>query len=112
MPAARSARVASVGTLRDRLTQAVVFGVWATAAWLGWLGWYLVGLKLPVEPGTATQIILRDLDTPYVVGNQVGSKIVQPILSGSGIRDMVATAVVVGVPMLLLGLLSRSGPPA
>ena len=95
----------SVGTLPDRLKRAAVFGVWATAAWLGWLGWYLVGLKLPVEPGHAANIALRPLATPYVVDN----RIVDPILSGSGIRDIVATAVVVGVPVLLLGLLSRSG---
>ena len=95
----------SVGTLADRLKRAVVFGVWATAAWLGWLGWYLVGLKLPVEPGHAANIALRPLATPYVVDN----RIVEPILSGSGIRDIAASAVVVGVPVLLLGLLSRSG---
>ena len=99
--------LASVGTLRDRLARATVFGVWATAAWLGWLGWYLVGLKLPVEPGHADNIDLRSLDTPYVLGH----RIVEPILSGSGLRDIVASAVVVGVPVLLLGLLSRSGVP-
>ena len=99
--------LASVGTLRDRLRQAVVFGVWATAAWLGWLGWYLVGLKLPVEPGDAENITLRPLATPYVADH----RLVEPILSGSGLRDIVATAVVVGVPVLLLGLLSRSGAP-
>ena len=97
--------LASVGTVRDRLARATVFGVWATAAWLGWLGWYLVGLKLPVEPGTAGAIALRPLTTPYVADH----RLVEPILSGSGIRDIVATAVVVGVPVLLLGLLSRGG---
>ena len=95
----------SVGTLRDRLTRAVVFGVWATAAWLGWLAWYLVGLKLPVEPGSTTSVYLRSLATPYVLG----FRIVDPILSGPGIRDIVATAVVVGVPVLLLGLLLPGG---
>ena len=95
----------SVGTLRDRLSRAVVFGVWATAAWLGWLGWYLVGLKLPVNPGTAGDIMLRPLTTPYVADNLI----VEPILSGSGMRDIVASAVVVGVPVLVLGLLSRGG---
>ena len=35
----------------------------------------------------------------------------EPILSGSGIGDIVASAVVVGVPVLLLGLLQRSGAP-
>ena len=95
----------SVGTLRDRLTRGVVFGVWATAAWLGWLGWYLVGLKLPVDPGTAGNIMLRPLTTPYVADNLI----VEPILSGSGMRDIVASAVVVGVPVLVLGLLSRGG---
>ena len=95
----------SVGPLRERLTRAVVFGVWATTAWIGWLAWYLVGLKLPVEPGHAANIALRPLATPYVVENHI----VEPILSTSGIRDIVATAVVVGVPVVLLGLLSRSG---
>ena len=42
----------SVGTLRDRLTRAVGFGVWATAAWLGWLGWYLVGTQAAGRAGT------------------------------------------------------------
>ena len=97
--------LASVGTVRDRLARATVFGVWATAAWLGWLGWYLVGLKLPVEPGTGGDIALRPLSTPYVADH----RLVEPILSASGIRDIVATAVVVGVPVLLLGLLSRGG---
>ena len=32
--------LASVGSVRNRFAQATVFGVWATAAWLGWLaGW-------------------------------------------------------------------------
>ena len=97
----------SVGTLRNQLTRAVVFGVWATAAWLGWLGWYLVGLKVPVAPGSATDIHLRSFATPYVSGH----RLVEPILSASGIGDIVASAVVVGVPVLLLGLLSRSGVP-
>ena len=97
--------LASVGTVRDRLARATVFGVWATAAWLGWLGWYLVGLKLPVEPGTAGDIALRPFSTPYVADH----RLVEPILSASGIRDIVTTAVVVGVPVLLLGLLSRGG---
>ena len=98
----------SVGTLRNRLTRAVVFAVWATTAWLGWLGWYLVGLKLPVVPGHADNIVLRSFATPYVMGN----RIVEPILSGSGIGDIVASAVVVGVPVLLLGLLSAEWGPA
>ena len=97
----------SAGNVRDRLTRAVVFGVWATVAWLGWLGWYLVGLKLPVEPGTAGAIALRPLTTPYVADH----RLVEPILSGSGIGDIVATAVVVGVPVLLLGLMSRGAAP-
>ena len=97
--------LASVGTVRDRLARAIVFGVWATAAWLGWLGWYLVGLKLPIEPGHAANILLRSLATSHVTHN----RIMEPILSGSGLRDIIAAAVVVGVPVLLLGLLSRSG---
>ena len=97
----------SVGTLRSRVKRAVVFGAWATAAWLGWLAWYLVGLKLPVEPGHAANIALRPLATPYVAEG----RLVEPILSGNGIRDIVVTAVVVGVPVLLLGLLSRRGAP-
>ena len=97
----------SVGTLRNRLKRAVVFGAWATAAWLGWLAWYLVGLKLPVEPGHAANIALRPLATPYVAEG----RLVEPILSGNGIRDIVVTAVVVGVPVLLLGLMSRGGAP-
>ena len=97
--------LASVGSVRDRLARATVFGVWATAAWLGWLGWYLVGLKLPVEPGHAASIDLRPLSTLYVADYGL----VDPILSGSGMRDIAATSVVVGVPVLLLGLLSRSG---
>ena len=95
----------SAGTLPDRLTRAVVFVVWATAAWLGWLAWYLVGLTLPVVPGNAANIGLRSLATPYVVGGRIAD----PILSGPGIRDIVATAVVVGVPVLLLGLWWRGG---
>ena len=82
-----------------------MFGVWATAAWLGWLGWYLVGLKLPVAPGHAASIDLRPLSTAYVADHGL----VNPILSGTGIRDVAATAIVVGVPVLLLGLLAQSG---
>ncbi len=49
--------------------------------------------------------MLRPLTTPYVADNLI----VEPILSGSGMRDIVASAVVVGVPVLVLGLLSRGG---
>ena len=91
--------------MRERLTRAFVFGICATAAWLGWLAWYLVGLKLPVVPGHAANIDLRSLATPYVMD----FRIVDPIFSGSGIRDIVATAIVVGVPVLLLGLWWRGG---
>lgn len=98
--------LASVGTLRDRLTRGTVFGVWFTTAYLGWVGWYLVGLKLPVVPGHAANIFLRPLTTAY----EAESRIVQPILSGSGLRDIFASAVIVGVPVLLLGLW-RGGAP-
>ena len=64
-----------------------------------------MGLKLPVEPGHAASIDLRPLSTLYVADYGL----VDPILSGSGMRDIAATSVVVGVPVLLLGLLSRSG---
>ena len=94
----------SAGKLRDRLTNAVVFGVWATVAWLGWLAWYLIGLKLPIRPGNAANLLLRPITTPYIYGDRIA----EPLLSFAGLRDLTATVVIVGLPMLLLGLLSRS----
>ncbi len=92
--------LAAIGTWRERVMRVFTFGTWATTAYVGWVVWYLIGLTLPVEPGHASAIHLRPLAVSHVAENGI----VLPILSAQGILDIGATMLMVGVPVLLLGL--------
>jgi hypothetical protein len=71
------------------------FVPWAVAAYLGWIAIYLIVLKLPVVGGHAESIPLR----PWFM-DVVTDRINAAIFSGRGARDVIVTALVVGMPLL------------
>ena len=88
------------GDLRTRLGHAFNVGGWAMTAYLGWLLWYLAGLHEPVVPGHAADLFFRPLYAPDVFLGRV----FHPILSILGLREIITAMVLVGVPVVLLGL--------
>ena len=70
----------------------LAFGV---AAYIGWVAIYLIVLKLPVMPGHAEAIPLR----PWLA-DEIGDRVNVAILSLRGARDVSATALLVGLPLL------------
>lgn len=78
-----------------RMTLRVV--AWSVAAYLGWVAIYLIVLKLPVLPGHADAIPLR----PWLT-DVAGDRVNAAILSARGARDVIATVLVVGMPLVLL----------
>jgi hypothetical protein len=70
----------------------LAFGV---AAYIGWVAIYLIVLKLPVTPGHAEAIPLR----PWLA-DEIGDRVNVAILSLRGARDVSATALLVGLPLL------------
>ena len=89
------------GPLGWRAERMMAIATWGLAAYLGWVLIYVIVLGLDVIPGHATGITLRPLVTPYV--SQDG--VVTPFLSAAGIRDIAFESVMVGLPVLALGLL-------
>ena len=68
---------------------------WSVAAYVGWIAIYMIVLKLPVLPGHADVIPWR----PWFV-DQIGERVNAAILSARGVRDVVATLLLVGVPLV------------
>jgi hypothetical protein len=68
---------------------------WSGVLYLGWVAIYLVVLKLPMVPGHAEAIPLR----PWLV-DEVGRRVNAAIVSARGVRDVLATAAIVGLPLL------------
>ena len=89
--AALASRAALVA--RARLTLRLV--AVSAAAYLGWVAIYLIVLKLPVVPGHAESIPFR----PWFVA-EVGDRVNAAILSRTGLRDIVMSAWIAGVPLL------------
>jgi hypothetical protein len=92
--------LAAQGPLRLRLQRFSTVFVWGFSAYLIWLLVYLLILGLEIVPGHASGIPFRSLLEPYVAENRH----VAPILSARGLRDVGLESLVVGVPMLVLGL--------
>jgi hypothetical protein len=94
------AALASKGTLRSRVGSASTLFAWGFSSCLIWLLFYILVLGRSVAPGHAAGIPFRLLE-PYVAE----SRIVSPILSMRGLRDMGFESLYVGLPLLLLGFL-------
>jgi hypothetical protein len=70
---------------------------WSVAAYVGWFAIYTIVLKLPVVPGHADAIPLR----PWLA-DQIGERVNAAILSVRGLRDVTATLLLVGVPLVAI----------
>jgi hypothetical protein len=99
-----AAALASRGSLRTRWTRLSTVVVWGVAAYLIWIPVYVIVLGLDVVPGHAGGIAFRSLTEPYAAEGRV----VAPVLSLRGIRDIGLESIVAGVPLLLLGCLIRT----
>ena len=93
------AALGSKGTFRARLSSASTLFAWGFSSCLIWLLFYILVLGRSVNPGHAAGIPFRLLE-PYVAE----SRIVSPVLSTTGLRDIGFESVIVGLPLLALGL--------
>jgi hypothetical protein len=86
--------------LRRAVSAAATVFTWAFTAYLIWLPLYLIVLGLPIVPAHATEVALRGLSQSHVAYN----RLVSPVLSGAGLREIGIVALVVGLPVVLLAL--------
>lgn len=92
--------LASANGIRAAVSSAWTVFAWAFIAYAIWLPIYLIVLGLPIVPGHATGIPVRHLLESYVAEN----RLVEPLFSLKGVRDIGAEALVVGLPVVLIGL--------
>ena len=95
MAGAGLAAIAARLRLPDRVRAVLTFGAWSVAAYLGWIAIYLIVLKLPVSAGHAESVPLRPWFT-----DAIGDRINAAIFSARGARDVLATALVAGIPLV------------
>ena len=99
------AALAALGTpaqLKDRASRTLRVVAWGTAAYLGWVAIYLIVLKLPIapDPGPVGVSPWR----PWL-GDQVRQgRVSAAILSITGARDVLMSAWVVGMPLVIVVL--------
>ncbi len=86
--------------LPDRLGRILRITAWATAAYTGWVAIYIIILKLPVTVGHVVAIPWR----PLFVEKVFDDRVVAPIFSATGARDLTMTAWVVGAPLLAVAV--------
>ena len=96
--------LASARGVRQACSRAGTVFVWAFIAYAIWLPVYLILLGLPIVPGHASGIPIRGLVQSYVAEH----RLVEPLLSLKGLRDIGAEALVVGVPVVLIGFVVAS----
>jgi hypothetical protein len=89
------------GSFVARVERVLQVTAWATAGWLGWIAVYMIALDLPLDAGRAGSSSWRPLFVDEV-GNRVNAAIFTP----AGIRDVLMSAWMVGVPLLVLGVCS------
>ncbi len=99
------ATVFSKASFRSRLANATTVGLWGFTAYLIWLVGYFLVLGVSVEPGHATGIPFRRLVEGYVAEYRM----VAPIVSARGLRELGLESIMVGVPILALGFLVGRG---
>ena len=83
--------------LVDRLRAGARFLPWTVAAYIGWSAIYLIVLKLPIVAGHAESIPLRPLLT-----DEITDRVNAAILTARGARDVFATTLVVGMPLIVV----------
>ena len=81
--------------LAHRARIVLTFIAWSVAAYLGWIAIYLIVLKLPVMAGHAESIPLR----PWFAA-EITDRVNAAVFSGRGARDVIVTALVVGMPLI------------
>jgi hypothetical protein len=82
-----------------------VVNTWSVAAsgvtlYLGWVLLYIVGMHLPITPGHTADLRLRRLTHIYGADH----RIVAPVTSPEGWRDIGMEALIAGVAVLVMGL--------
>jgi hypothetical protein len=88
------------GPLRDRVERALRVLAWGTTAYLGWVFIYVVVVNLRVEPSPETFSSWR----PWLVDEVRERRVSTAILSMTGVRDILMSAWVVGVPLLAVAM--------
>ncbi len=78
-----------------RVERVLRMAAWGTAAWVGWLAIYLIVLDLPIAQGHAGSGSWRPL---FI--DQRGNHLNVAIFTQAGMRDLLISAWVVGVPLL------------
>jgi hypothetical protein len=80
-----------------RVERVLRIAAWGTAAWVGWLAIYLIVLDLPIAQGHAGAGSWRPL---FI--DERGNRLNVAIFTQAGIRDLLVSGWVVGMPLLLV----------
>jgi hypothetical protein len=97
---------AAICARRRPLSTALRFGAFALATYLGWLLIYVVVLKLSiVSDPYSSNIAFRRLTAAYYFDR----RLVQPFLSWPAFREIGATSLAIGVPLLAAGIVRHRG---
>lgn len=105
---AAAAALASAHPWRQRLALLLDAFAFGTAFYLVWVFVYEVLLKLGIQPGHAQEIALRPL-----LHAERAARVNYPIISAIGLRDVLMSSWIVGVPVVLAaGARVRALPPA
>ena len=92
------AACAARAPLVERAARVLRLAAWGTTFYLGWLAVYVIVMNASVVPGDAAAIPWRH----WLVDGVRGDRVNPAILSAAGGRDLLMTAWVVGVPLLLV----------
>jgi hypothetical protein len=79
----------------QRFERVLRIAAWGTAAWLGWLAIYMIALDLGVATGHASTGSWRPL-----FADERGSRLNVALLSQAGLRDLLVSGWVLGVPLV------------
>ena len=84
--------------IRERLERILRIAAWGTAAWVGWLAIYMIVFDLQVMPGHASSGSWRPL---FI--DERGNRVNVALFSITGVRDLLVSGWLVGVPLLVVG---------
>ena len=82
-------------SLADRVRALLRFLPWTVALYLGWVAIYVIVLKLPIVAGHADAVPFR----PWFA-DAITDRVNAAVFSRRGMRDIVAAALVVGMPLI------------
>jgi hypothetical protein len=80
----------------QRLDRVLRIAAWGTAAWVGWIAIDIIVLKLQIATGHAATGSWR----PLFMNERVGARLNVALFSRAGVRDLLMSGWVVGVPLL------------